>query len=197
MSKSAMSKSDNPKLAPPGAGIPWHERRLLGAAVRMAASLYTKDRLTELFRQEAEQAIALARGLDEAQGRRRVLVRRLPGIEDSSRHWSVYMTLEHLVIVTSAIAATLPRLYSGLDVVTEVRVADFKPVPEAGPEQLDDLARVVDRYTDMVEKLGNLHAGIRFPHPWIGELSAAQWHALAALHNGLHRRQVQRILRAL
>lgn len=192
-----MSQRNNPKLAPPGAGIPWHERQLLGASVRMAASLYTKERLTEVFRQEAERAMALARSLSEEQGRRRVLVRRVPGIEDSSRHWSVYMTIEHLVIVNSAIAATVPRLYSGLDVGGAVRVADFKPVPEAGPEQLEDLARVVDRYTDMVDKLGNLHVGVRLPHPWIGELCAAQWHALAAVHNGLHRRQVQRILKAL
>jgi hypothetical protein len=170
---------------------------VLGAVVRTAANLLPKDRLTQLFREEAERVIAMARGLDEAAGRKPVLVRRHFGIEDSSRHWSVYMTLEHLVIVNSAIAATLPRLFSGLDMVDEVRVAEFKPVPEAGPEQLEDLAKVVDRYTDMVDKLGNLHAGIRFAHPWFGELSAAQWHALAALHNSLHRRQVQRIVRAL
>jgi hypothetical protein len=192
-----MTDNDNPRLEPPGAGIPWHERQVIGAGVRTAANFLSKDRLTELFRQEAERAIALARHVDEEQGRQRVLVGRFFGIEDSSRHWSVYMTIEHLVIVNSAIAATLPRLFSGLDVVNEVRVADFKPVPEAGPEQLDDLANVVERYTDMVDKLGNLRAGIRFPHPWFGELSAAQWHALAAVHNSVHRRHVQRILRTL
>jgi hypothetical protein len=186
-----------PKLDPPGAGIPGHERWLIGAGLRAAANFLSKDRLTELFRTEAERAIALARDLDEAQGRRRVLVGRFFGIEGSSRHWSVYMTLEHLVIVNSAIAATLPRLFSGLDVTEPVRVEDFKPVPEAGPEQMKDLANVVERYTDMVDKLGNLRAGNRYPHPWFGDLSAAQWHALAAVHNSVHRRQVQRILRAL
>jgi len=192
-----MSDTDRPQLDPPGAGIPWYERQLIGAGIRTAANLLSKDRLTELFRQEGERAIALGRSADEASGRRRVLVGRCFGIEDSSRHWSVYMTLEHLVIVNSAIAAILPRLYSGLDVPDDVRVEDFKPVPEAGPEQLTDLANVVERYTDMVDKLGNLRAGIRYPHPWFGEFSAAQWHALAAVHNSLHRRHVQRILRAL
>jgi hypothetical protein len=75
-------------------------------------------------------------------------------------------------------------------------VEEFKPLPEAGPEQLSDLVNVVDRYTDMVDKLGNLRAGIRCPHPWFGDLSAAQWHALAVVHNSTHRRHVQRILRA-
>jgi hypothetical protein len=192
-----MSDTEEPRLDPPGAGIPGYERQLIGAGIRTAASLLPKERVTELFRQEAERAIALARGIDEERGRRRVLVGRFFGIEDSSRHWSVYMTLEHLVIVNSAIAATLPRLFSGLDVTEAVLVEDFKPVPEAGPEQLTDLANVVERYTDMVDKLGNLRAGTRYPHPWFGDLSAAQWHALAAVHNSVHRRQVQRILRAL
>lgn len=192
-----MSDPDRPQLDPPGAGIPWHERQLIGAGIRAAANFLSKDRITELFRQEGERAIALGRSVDEAQGRRRVLVGRFFGIEDSSRHWSIFMALEHLVIVNSAIAATLPRLYSGLDVPDAVRVEDFKPVPEAGPEQITDLANVVERYTDMVDKLGNLRAGIRYPHPWFGELSAAQWHALAAVHNSVHRRQVQRILRAM
>jgi len=192
-----MSNNPTPELAPPGAGIPGHERRLIAVGLRAAANLLSKDRITELFRREAEQAMALARDVDEARGRRPVLVGRIFGIEDSSRNWSVYMTLEHLVIVYSAIAATLPRLFSGLEVGDTVGVADFKPVLEAGPEQLDDLAHVVERYTDMVDKLGNLRAGSSHPHPWFGALSAAQWHALAAVHNSVHRRQVQRILRAL
>lgn len=192
-----MSDTDKPRRDPPGADIPAHERWLIGVGVRTAANFFTKDRLTELFRLEAERAITLARSIDEEQGRRRVPVGRFFGSEGSSSHWSVYMTLEHLVIVNSAIAATLPRLFSGLDVSDSVRVEELSPVPEAGPEQLEDLAHVVERYTDMVDKLGNLSAGSRYPHPWYGELSAAQWHALAAVHNSVHRRQVQRILRAL
>ncbi len=186
-----------PKRDLPSAGIPGYERQLIAVGLRTAANFLSKDQLTELFRSEAERAMALARSVDEARGRQPVLVGRCFGIEHGSRHWSVYMTLEHLVIVNSAIAATLPRLFSGLEVGDTVRMADFKPVPEAGPEQLSDLANVVERYTDMVDKLGNLRAGIRYPHPWFGELSAAQWHALAAVHNRVRRRQVQRILRSL
>jgi hypothetical protein len=129
-----MSKPRAPQLEPPGAGIPWPERTLIGAGVRAAARFVSKDRLTRLFRAEAEQAIALARGLSEQQGRERVLIERFIGIEDASRQWSVYMTLEHLVIVNTAIAAILPQLYSGRVVGTEVRVEEVKPVPEAGQE---------------------------------------------------------------
>ncbi|MGB5834955.1 MAG: DinB family protein [Thiohalocapsa sp.] len=190
-----MNHDDN-WLAPPGAGIPRLERNLLGVGIRLAAQLVAKDRLTAVFRDEALRALDTARRLSEDAGRRRVLIPRFLGIEDSSRNWSVFMTLEHLVIVNTAIAAALPRLYAGHGTSTDVRVEDVKPVPEAGPEQIDDLALLVDRYTDMVEKLGNLRAGIAHPHPWFGLLSAAQWHALAAVHNSVHRRQIERIVKA-
>jgi len=188
-----MSPASQPPLALPGAGIGRLERTLLGTGIRAAARFYGKDRLTQLFRDEAERAMALARSLSEEQGRKRVRIERFIGIEDNSRDWSVYMTLEHLVIVNTAVAAILPQLYSGQIVGTQVRVEEVKPVPEAGPEQIDDLAALVERYTDIVEKLGNLRAGVKLPHPWFGMLSAAQWHALATIHNSTHRRQIERI----
>lgn len=192
-----MSAQGPARLQSPGAGVPPMERLLLGAGIRVVARFLSKARLTGAFRDEAERAIAIARGLSEEQGRQRVLVERFIGIEDSSRDWSIYMTLEHLVIVNTAIAALLPQLYSGRVVGTQVRVEEVKPVPEAGPEQLDDLQGLVDRYTEIVEKLGNLRAGTTLRHPWFGELSAAQWHALAAVHNSTHRRQIERIANAL
>ncbi|MFP4495750.1 MAG: DinB family protein, partial [Halochromatium sp.] len=192
-----MSPVPKPPLERPGAGIGWFERKLLGASIRAAARFYGKDRLTRMFRDEAERAMATARRLSEAQGRERVRIERFFGIEDSSRDWSVYMTLEHLVIVNTAIAAILPQLYSGRVVGTEIAIEDVKPVPEAGPEQLDDFAALVERYTDIVDKLGNLRAGARLPHPWFGSLSAAQWHALATIHTSTHRRQIERIAQAL
>ncbi|KAA6182991.1 DinB family protein [Thiohalocapsa marina] len=196
MGKHSDTQPDDP-LGSPGDGIPWLERTALGMGIRGAAVLIAKDRLTALFRAEAERAMTLASALSAADGRRRVLIPRFFGIEDNSRGWSVFMALEHLVIVNSAIAAMLPRLYSARGPAVEVQPEQTKPVPEAGPEQIRDLARVVDRYGDIVDKLGNLRAGERFAHPWYGPLSAAQWHALAAIHNSTHRRQIERIIRAL
>jgi len=31
-------------------------------------------------------------------------------------------------------------------------------------------------------------------HPWFGEMNAHQWHCLAAMHQSVHRKQMQRIL---
>lgn len=190
-----MSVTPKPRQAE-GPGIPGLERKALAATIRLMARFHSKDRITALFRAQASSALELASRLSPEEGQERVRISRLFGVEASSCDWSVYMTLEHLVIANTAITALLPRLYSGRDACVDFSLADLKPVPNAGPEQLDSLAALRERYTEVVDKLGNLHAGARCPHPWFGPLSAAQWHALAAFHTSTHRRQVERILRA-
>ncbi|HCN29134.1 MAG TPA: hypothetical protein DIT64_10345 [Verrucomicrobiales bacterium] len=37
----------------------------------------------------------------------------------------------------------------------------------------------------------------RYAHPWFGPLDETAWHALAAFHLRLHRRQIERILEGL
>ncbi|MBK5968240.1 MULTISPECIES: DinB family protein [Thiorhodovibrio] len=179
-----------------GVGIPALERALLATSIRLTARFYSKDRITAMFREESRLALALASGLSVEAGQRRVRIRRFLGVESDSCNWSVYMTLEHLVIANTAITALLPRLYAGHDPGVDFPLEDLKPVASAGPEQLDSLATLLERYTEVVDKLGNLHAGNRCPHPWFGALSAAQWHALAAFHTSTHRRQIERIVKA-
>ncbi|WPL16044.1 DinB superfamily protein [Thiorhodovibrio winogradskyi] len=176
-------------------GIPALERAFLAASIRLTARFYSKDRITAMFREEAHLALELASRLSLEEGQRRVRIPRFFGVEAESCDWSVFMTLEHLVIANTAITAQLPRLYSGRDPCIDFPLEDLKPVPSAGPEQIESLATLRERYTEVVDKLGNLHAGSRCPHPWFGNFSAAQWHALAAFHTSTHRRQIERILK--
>lgn len=188
------------KARPPGAasvGMSRLERSVLAAAIRLSARVYSKDRITALFRQEVNRALALASSVTPEQGQRRVRIRRFFGVEADSCRWSVFMTLEHLVIANAAIIALLPRLYSGHDAALGLPTDDLQPIADAGPEQIGSLATLAERYAEVVGKLGNLHAGRRCHHPWFGTLSAAQWHALAAFHASTHRRQIERILRLL
>lgn len=178
-------------------GIPRLERLFLASSIRWTARFYSKDRITALIGEEARLAVALAARVTTAEGRRRARIPRFFGIEASSCDWSVYMALEHVVITNTAITALLPRLYSGRDPCVGFPIEDLKPVADAGPEQIDSLASLVERYTEVVDKLGNLHAGTRCHHPWFGALSAAQWHAFAAFHTSTHRRQIERILKLL
>lgn len=38
---------------------------------------------------------------------------------------------------------------------------------------------------------------LRFLHPWFGPVDAADWHALAGTHLGIHRKQIERIVAGL
>ena len=40
--------------------------------------------------------------MDEEAFTKPVLIKRLPGLEDSSRNWSAEMTMEHIQVVTAA-----------------------------------------------------------------------------------------------
>jgi len=188
---------DRTALQPPGAGIPPLERAFAGIGLRAYARLAGEARILERFRRQAQQAIDATKRLPEEQASLRVRIARIPGIEDSSREWSAFMVLEHLCIVNSGILGLFPALLKGWSGLREVRIQDVKPNPQAGPEQLDRFRRVVERYSAKVRALGHLHPSHTHPHPWFGELNARQWHALAAIHNGLHRAQIERITAVL
>lgn len=191
--------TDTPKtpLAAPGAGLPPTERLLSGIGVKAFARLVPQATITRLLASELHKVLDLARSVNETEGRVRVLIERIPGIEDSSRDWSVFMTVEHLEIVNSEIAALLHLLCAERQTDRIVRIEEFKPNPEAGQEQIEALESALTHYTRSVADLGSLTAKARHAHPWFGPLSARQWHALAAVHNRLHRMQVERILRGL
>src|SRR5712671_4616375 len=94
-----MNSELEPKLAPPGAGLPRSEL-LIGRwlfALRRATG--SRESCNARFQRERETIRALVRPLDVDFAARRVLIERPRGLEDSSRFWSVWMTLDHLRIV--------------------------------------------------------------------------------------------------
>ncbi|NCA72141.1 MAG: DinB family protein [Sphingobacteriia bacterium] len=192
-----MSDPQRPQRDPARPGIPWHERRIADVALRLYASLHSPAAILESFRHDALRAGMLARGLSETQGRTPVRIARFPGIESSSRNWSVYMTLDHLVMVNTAIMVLLHAICSDHNHGAEIGLEDVEPHRDAGPDRIPALEAAVERYSDLVERLGPLRSRERHPHPWFGQLSARQWHAVAAIHNRTHRIQIERILRRL
>lgn len=182
---------------PPGSRIPAHERLVANVGIRVYASLATPASVLRLFRAEAGRVLLLSRRLSEEEGARPVLVPRFPGLESGSRHWSVYMTLDHLVMVNTAITALLHAICVDANHGVEIQVEDAMPHADAGPDRVQALVAVVDRYSRLIERLGPLNARTSYPHPWFGAMTARQWHAMAAIHNRTHRLQVERILRRL
>jgi hypothetical protein len=192
-----MSGREEDGLAPPGVGIPWYERRAGDVALRLYASFASPASILRAFRNDALRAGTLARGISETGGRTRIEIPRFPGIEDSSRNWSVYMTVDHLVMVNTAIMALIHAICVDHNHGAEIRLEDVMPHADAGPDRIQALELAVERYTDLVERLGTLRSRERHPHPWFGPLTARQWHAVAAIHNRTHRLQIEKIISRL
>ncbi len=183
-----------PRLAPPGAGIPAVERVVGGAIFAFNRWRGTREGFAARFERERGVIAGLCRGRDERILGARVLIPRLRGLEDSSRFWSVWMTLEHLRIVNDQITRVIKSLTDGRIPEGRASTAAVKPSPEVGAEVRGAYEGSCDRLVALVASCPTLRTRVRYAHPWFGPLDGAGWHAMAAMHMGIHRAQIARIL---
>jgi hypothetical protein len=183
-----------PRLAPPGAGIPAVERLVGGAIFAFNRWRGTREEFSARFDQERGVIAGLYRGRDERDLKERVLIPRLRGLEDSSRYWSVWMTLDHLRIVNEEITRVIGDLTKGRVPEGVASTAAVKPSADVGPGVVRAYEESCDRLVAMVASCPNLRTTLRYAHPWFGPLDGVGWHAMAGMHMGIHRAQIERIL---
>jgi hypothetical protein len=192
-----MSENVEPKLAPPGAGLPKIElligRWLFARRLRRG----TRESFSADFQQERETIRALVRSCDAGSASRRILIKRPRGMEDSSRNWSVWMTLDHLRIVNGGITRTIGALAKGVVPPGKASTAAVKPGPEVTAAVVAEYEASCDALLAQVAAAPDLKTKVRFAHPWFGPLDAFGWHAMAASHMGIHRVQIERIVAGL
>jgi hypothetical protein len=189
-----MNTTKPPQLAPPGAGLPSFELfigRLLFALNRWSAN---PARSTARFQRERTAIRALIAPCDAATAAQRVLISRPRGLEDSSRYWSVWMTLDHLRIVHLAFARIIQALTRGVVPPGRVSTADVKPRPDVTASIVADYEASCDALLTVVAEAPDWQSRVRFAHPWFGPLDAVGWHTLAGGHLHIHRVQIERIL---
>jgi len=188
-----------PQLAPPGAGIPiahrWYVRFVVIPKVLRKRDWEGRQRA---FRREGEKVIELLRGESAQRLSQPALIAPMVGLEDSSRNWSVLMTAEHMVTVGDQTSELIAGLAQGRTEFPPADPAKVKPVGSYtaldGPTRFQAF---LDRFDERIVSVKNRGSRFRFRHPWFGKLTAVQWHAVALLHQGLHRRQCEAILAAL
>jgi hypothetical protein len=190
----ATPQSESPKLAAPGAGLPGIELQIARILFTLRAWTHDRQRIDTLFRRERALIAELVKSCPAGLLGERVLIPRPRGLEDSSRHWSVLMTLEHLRIVNLACASIIRELSEGRVPAGKASTADVKPSPDVAESVLAAYEASCDEVLAAVASSKNLDDPARFPHPWFGPMSARRWHVLAAVHLGLHRRQIEAIL---
>lgn len=195
--QSSPSSSVAPRLDPPGAGLPRPElvvaRFLFAVNFRLTSRAAAEARIVT----ERTRIAAILHGRDPAQLRQRVLIKRPRGLEDSSRHWSVYMTLEHLRIVNTGVASTIRELLAGRMPPGVVSTAAVKPSPDVDEHVVPAFEASCESLLRAGHGARTLTTKVRHPHPWFGPLDAARWKFLGGFHLGLHRRQIELILQGL
>ena len=193
------SESIQASLARPGAGLPKFGSFVLRRVVFPACCRVTSwEKAAAVFEAEGEKLIALARPLPSDLLQKRVLIKPLWGIEDSSRSWSAEMVLEHLIEVGTRTAIRIVELSHGEEPTLEADTAGVEPTGDQGFSVLEDFIAFLDDYTQTLsEDVGDRRSKLTHPHPWFGQLTAHRWACLSTIHLTIHRRQMERIVSRL
>lgn len=192
-----MKISEHSKLAAPGAGLPRLERAIASVILSFRCLTGKRDSFDAHFRHEREKIDALIAPLAPEALVVRVLIARPRGLEDSSRDWSVLMTLDHLRIVNAAFVGIIGALSDGVEPEGQASTADVKPDPSVSSDVIEEYESGCDALLEAVASVANLKTVARFRHPWFWRMNAHEWHALAGAHMGIHRVQIERIIAIL
>ncbi|MBC8000138.1 MAG: DinB family protein [Leptolyngbya sp.] len=192
--------TNEPKLAKPGAGLPFIEMAIAKHILfpRWFATLSDEDACIA-YTEESEKIVKLAQPLSFTQLSERRLIPRLRGLEDSSRYWSIAMTLQHLIIVGDLMRETISDLANGKTGMALVGTGDVKPEAAAEPSTIVNKFRDMSEYFVHETSLINTAAcqSAKHPHPWFGPLNPHEWLVVASRHQAIHRKQVEGIIARL
>lgn len=194
------SVSKEPVLAPPGAGIPLHQKILMRFILKPFVAGRTPWEVSEAnFRKINEKIFKAIDGLTEAQLTTRILVPPQMSLEDSSRYWSIKMALEHLLIVSGQMMQLIPTLSQNIIPNAKADIAAVKPKNEIGLTKiLQDFKKLISTDFDKLNSsIRNREVSAVFYHPWFGNMNAKQWYWLLAMHHGVHLKQIREIKKRL
>ena len=160
--------------------------------------LVSWDKAWDIYEKEGRKVISLAATLDKESLFKRVLVSSLFGLEDNSRYYSVAMVIEHLLIVGKALTERIPPLSQGEVLKEDVKIEDVKPYTEIDKTVIEAFETFLDTYREEMEgRIGDIEIDNTSPHPWFGEFNPKEWSILGMVHQIVHRRQVEAIIRRL
>jgi len=189
-----------PRLAPPGAGIPIYQKLLLKLVVGPFISAKTPwEKSQRTFEKISEKIFQEVEGLSENELNQRVLVPPQTGLEDSSRYWSIKMTLEHLGIVGRKIFLVVSELSHGRTPQEKADIALLKPQGKMTALQtVQDFKNFTSNdFQQLNQNLGDRNSSAKFSHPWFGFMNAQQWYWLLGTHQIVHLKQIREIKKGL
>jgi hypothetical protein len=187
-----------PKLQDPGKGLPKIELLMARLIVGWKAKRTSRNQVATIFELEKAEILKLANNIDPVIGRKQVLIKRLRGLEDSSRFWSIYMTIDHLNIVNKRTNSLILALATGKKPNhVPTGTAAVKPTSAADFNVIKEFQNISNNFQETIQVINNLDTKLTWPHPWFGELNAERWHFFTAFHMSLHKKQILNISKQL
>lgn len=197
-----MDKLQSPTLAPPGSGLPWLENLFL-KYVYFPNKLRQSNWAGNLNRleRETERIIQICRKLNENSFQTRILIPRLKGMEDSSRFWSVALTMDHLMITMQGMSMIAHELAQGKNPDVNTDVAKVKPKQENitnREKMISDFKQISVEVVAKLKAIEKNHSNqFKVDHPWFGKITCEGWVWTLGQHQSLHRRQIEMIVERL
>ena len=194
-----MKQEPNVKLDKPGAGLPFFEYLLAKHFTfpKLTRSL-TWQSAVDLFEKQGNKIVNIGESLSEDQLTQRVLIKRIRGIEDSSRFWSVGMVMEHLIMVGSDLMKLIQMLNRGETPHVKVDVADYKPQEIHDKSIILKFLEMQKQYLETLRnEEGKRNLELTHVHPWFGPINSYEWTCLSAIHQVVHKTQAMKIVEGL
>jgi hypothetical protein len=187
------------KLDKPGAGLPMVEHFVVKYVLfPMHMRRFNWAQSLEMMQDEKNKIIAMTKALDDDAFNKKVLIKRLPGLEDSSRYWSCGMTIKHLEIVKKGLAGIASALAKNETPTLKADVAAVKPF-DVFYSTDKTLAEFDQALNDIYARMRDLEAGAQNKakayHPFFGDIPCHGWIWLLGFHTRLHRQQIELILK--
>ena len=150
----------------------------------------------DIYDKEGEKILTLASSLDHEQLFKRILVHKLFGLEDNSRYYSIAMVIKHLLIVGNALQNRIPVLSRGEKLDGHVAIEDVKPYTEIEDDIVEQFEAFLSTYREILEReVEDIYIDNTSAHPWFGEFNPKAWSILGMVHQTVHRRQIEAIIR--
>lgn len=168
--------------------------------VRSRMALTSRERATRQIERLLLDYRGLYAAVGEGEARQPFTVPPMLGIDEEMRSWSLYMILEHNIIVNRVITAIVQSLATGAPLPPEAQIdprRDVLPSAHPGPEQLPIFRESVERYLQAVAELPKLRGTAKKRHPVFGQLDAHGWHCMFGLHLQIHFWQAEEVVRVM
>ncbi|NIP95157.1 MAG: hypothetical protein GWO24_17605 [Akkermansiaceae bacterium] len=185
-----------PRLQAPGTGLPSVEARFFKHGLPLLSKTISRAAARRIFLREGNRILYLAQDLEDWELEERVLVKRPFGVEDSSRHWSMALLMEHLMVSGVLVHKILRQLSMGVRPHWRPSIAAGKPKGERGPRIRQDFDRFLEKFVEATDAL-EFSPKPTLSHPWTAEMNASQWFKFSALHHWMHRIHAERIVEGI